>query len=83
MQDENFAPRAALPAFMAISKWAFGPLGVPPSCFAPPPELGVVAVAVVVGESMLATLGAPEVPPQPAATSANTAPVTANAEMIE
>ena len=84
MQDENFAPSAALPAFMAISKWAFAPPpGAPPSAFVPAPELCVVDVVVVVDEAMLAMPGAPEVPPQPAATRANAAPVTAGATRIE
>ena len=82
IQAENFAPAAALPAFMAIWKWAFGE---PPGAAgaSDPPSVVVVAPVVADGEAMLATPGAPEVPPHPAATSARAAPAAASVKAIE
>ena len=73
MHDENFAPCAALPTFIAMLKCApLGTLSLPPGA-APP--LSVVDVddvdAVVVSEAMLAIPGEPPPPPQPAARNAN------------
>ena len=83
MHAENFAP-ATVPTLIAIWNW---PLGAPPG--APSrvpvdlePLFVVVVVVVVPDEPMLATLGEPGPPPQPAPSSVNAANATAVASVI-